>query len=345
MIFPVHTSLRENTVSKNNKNDSLIGTLVAGAIALPISACVIAMLLLLKFCYGWAKPQIMEGMRLDELSSEWRQRAWLYHSIAWVSGLLCFFYLFSSIVILSLKGATPIQMITAASHIPLAILLGFPFLAVRWIWQCESDPDIQRTVAGRKAEAFVADAINDQMDQCPGSRVMHGALFVFHPGLENEYSIEIDHLLITKKHLYLIETKFKSGTIWASDTASEWKTSTVSRDGSMRNPLMQVKNSARVLKKELDLPFDIIPLVAIYGNDVLLVGAPGNVVAAENVVRAIRAFEQSVATEDINPKEIASRMRMHVCDDKLAMQKHKERAQLAKARTEMSAIVQTASLK
>jgi hypothetical protein len=155
--------------------------------------------------------------------------------------------------------------------------------------------------------------------------------------------VEVDHLLVTPKQIYLVETKYKSGAIHVETEAAQWHTSSAHGTGRMRNALLQVKQTARVLKRELDLP-EMVPLVAIVGNDTTLVGAPGNVVLAADLIKTIQAFEQVAAGEPVPVERVVAKLRQYVSDDFDARDRHNKRARAAQWRVELDQLVLTASL-
>lgn len=163
------------------------------------------------------------------------------------------------------------------------------------IWPKKEDPEadarLAKTLAGVEAEKHVQQVLKNHIKtQCKSGLVLHNKLFVFNPDAPNEYSAEVDHIFIGKYNIYAIETKFKSGQIWADADAKEWTVINGQHESSMRNALHQVKNTVRVLSKEFTLP-QIIPIVAIHGTNVSIVG-PSNVVAADRLGQIISAFEE-----------------------------------------------------
>lgn len=71
------------------------------------------------------------------------------------------------------------------------------------------------------------------------------------------------------KRLYLLETKYKSGTIHADADAPQWQTICAQGiNGSMRNALLQAKNTALVLEPEVRLPCLLVLIVVIHGRQI-----------------------------------------------------------------------------
>jgi len=162
--------------------------------------------------------------------------------------------------------------------------------------------------------------------------------------MSNEFSVEADHIVITERNIFVIETKCKSGTISAGADSPRWKVSSHHGDGEMQNALKHAKNAARVLNREANLPCEIIPLVAIKGSEVQILDGPSNVSAAENIIAIMRAFEQSKPHPKLDPTAIQALLQPYISNDQTAMERHIERAQAARKRAEQAEIVAAASI-
>ncbi|HEY8100248.1 MAG TPA: nuclease-related domain-containing protein [Burkholderiaceae bacterium] len=213
------------------------------------------------------------------------------------------------------------------------------------------DPDTAKLRAGKEAEDYVQALIDSYVQNNPTHQALHNKLFVFNAGMPNEYSAEVDHLLITQRNLFLIETKYKSGTIHAVHDAKEWRTVSHANDdgqqrsGEMRNALLQAKNTAKVLTREFSLPTKIIPIVAIYGNDVSIVNGPSNVVAADKLIDVITMFERHAnGNTDLDVEDIATTLLGQCSRDPAALEKHKACAQGKGEQREIEQFVQNASI-
>jgi len=222
---------------------------------------------------------------------------------------------------------------------------GLLLTVLRWMEQYACDPAIQKKMAGIAAERHVQKLIEDLQRDFLGSRSLHGKLFVFHAHTPGEFSVEADHLLITERNIFVIETKCKSGTIAAQVDAPRWQVSSAQGEGDMRNALQQAKNAARVLQREAALPYALIPLVAIKGYDVTIVGGPTNVVAAAHLASVLRAFEHGKPQPVLDPAAVTALLLAHVDADPAAMGRHIERAEAARISAQMTAIVDAASVR
>lgn len=145
-------------------------------------------------------------------------------------------------------------------------------------------------------------------------------------------------------HIYLIETKYRSGTIAANADATFWKVTSPQGETRMRNALKQAKNSAAVLKRECQIPGKVIPLVAILGKDVKIMDAPANVVPAEEILKVIEAFEFGRQTAELHPAGIIAALKQHIFTDKESVANYIRRANLPKSHLEMDDIVTTSSV-
>ncbi len=295
--------------------------------------------------YFWAKKTISKAFHLKSASAYWPILGWLFLPLQWAAGL----YATATILIAIhdlytghlLLGSTR-QAVLVFTTAPLA---GLVFMLFDWIALYSADPQVRRELAGKRAEATVKNIIELLRPAYAPCEALHGALFVFNRGTPNEYSVEADHILITAHNLFLIETKYKSGTIHADPDSPAWQTETGAGPGVMRNALRQVKNAARVLETEFaDMP-PIVPLVAIHGEDVMIVGGPGNVVNACELPQAIEAFEFSNQQRTaLNPSTVLKALQSRVSTDAIDWERHVTRADAARYRAELREIVRTSSI-
>lgn len=70
---------------------------------------------------------------------------------------------------------------------------------------------------------------------------------------DDGYSTEIDHIVVTKGGLFIIETKTNKGTIYGKDTDEKWECRkwTASEDKLLKNPIKQNQGHINHLKKML----------------------------------------------------------------------------------------------
>lgn len=198
----------------------------------------------------------------------------------------------------------------------------------KWIEEVASSPDIQKRVAGHRAEEQVKKLIDSEI--CPrlDAIALHNSLFVFNENTDNEFSAEVDHIIVSSRNFYLIETKYKSGTIFADANEDAWVVRTAHGEGSMRNALNQAKNSSEILFKKCSLSVQPIPIVVIVGNNPNLVGNPSNVVTGDGLLRLIQAFERiSESSSRADPSNIIAKLHAFINKDQFAYERHIERIQ------------------
>jgi hypothetical protein len=332
--------------NKEKQDVGFLATLVGQAIGYLLAGVLIVLTWSLLAAFIWAKKPISRTLGLEMLSASWPRMKWFYIPVKWISMVI-----FLGIFIQSMKELFSTHVgidhfIVGILYFGISLFLALVFVTFHWLEEYSADPEIQQRNAGIEAEVFVQKMIDVNMGRYPLSRSLHNVLFVFHSGTQDEYSAEVDHILITPKHIFLIETKYKSGTIRADVEAPTWQTSSHIGESSMRNALLQAKNTARLMQRELTHPADIIPLVAIYGNEVMIIGGPGNVVAAPDLMKAIHAFETTDAAGPvIDPADVVDRLLRHTSRDGAALNRHIERARAAKLRSEFDSIVRTSSIK
>lgn len=325
---------------KRNASEGMLSTLLGMIFA----AMVLCIPVLMKAMLHPFKTYIWRQLRLEGLCLNWTTRRWLYLPAQWTMPIAFAYCSFQAISHFRLEPATLYPGFIGILYAIGMLLCTVAFNAIHWIEQHFHTPAFQKKLAGRAAENHVKKLVHDYQRRLNASRSLHGVLFVFHPGTDREFSAEADHLLITERNIFVIETKYKSGTISAMPHSSHWEV--ISRHGtdSMQNALKQAKNTARVLKHQYSLPCKPIPLVAIQGNDVRIVDGPSNVVRAENLLAVIDAFESAQSIALLNPVEMAERLSQYVSQDRAAQNKHIARAQSAQRRREVKSIVANASV-
>lgn len=186
------------------------------------------------------------------------------------------------------------------------------------------DPEVAKENAGLRAEDFVKRLLWKYIEENGfQSKLINGELFVFNKGTSNEYSAEVDHILITPRNMYVFETKYKSGNIWVDIDANSWKTEYNGRIGELRNPLAQVKNTAQRLSSEFRLPAKFIPIVVIFGEKTRLHGEPTNIISSEYLIETVSAFEFSGKSNAVlNVMEISDLLLTKIDRTDAARNKH-----------------------
>lgn len=320
-----------------NKIAGFFGTIIAWAIIVPF-------MLLMALPFMPFRQRFINTFQLERFSISWKPLKWFYVAIMIFMAMLVFTGVPK--LLTTRGGGWP----AAGWPHPVVVLLiclaaAFIFNLLFLLQQCASDPTIQMKLAGLKAETYVQKLLEKFLKESPDCRVLNGSLLVFKEGSTDEFSAELDHVLVTQRHIYVIETKYKSGTISANADSPTWNVSSSDREGSMRNALIQAKKSIALLRRELDISEPVIPLVAIYGKNVKVVDGPSNVVVADNLLSAIQAFE-TLPQRDflLSPTAIEAKFLARTTADPSAKERHIARANVAKAHHESAGFVQAASI-
>lgn len=345
-------------MANNNDNLEFFGTLTKYIFKILFVSIGFVLYKLPLFVFSWLlKESVSNAMHLHHHSKDWNRYSWFYLPLRWICALLfmgCVFTLIRDLLSVPIFNAMTKEakqiflggnvfidiIFTLICLMPVGLVCGITV----WLEEYANSPDIQKTNAGTQAERDVAVLLAQHQHRYPSSLILHGSLFVFNAGTKDEFSAEIDHLIITKNNLFVIETKYKSGTIFAVENNQEWQVQGKRGFGTMRNALLQCKNTCRVLIKQFELEFSPIPLVVIVGNDLKIVEAPGNVLALENLIPAIDGFDFNKKSAVLNPEEVLNRISPFIDNSADANKRHNERANLAGYKHQISNIVKASSL-
>lgn len=332
-------------MSKHQKEDGgLIAMVVGGLLGLILLAAKFLIQTSILLSFFLFKRPISRALNLESLSTNWQNLYWLYVTAKWIAAL--FFVQMIGKSVLQFKGIplTTDRIMHGVLLVSAALACACVFSIIHWIGQYALDPDVQKKMAGINAERYVQALIEDNQQHFPCAQSLHGKLFVFNADMPNEFSVEADHILITERNIFVVETKCKSGTISAGADSPRWKVSSKHGDGEMQNALKQAKNAAQVLHRQANLPCEIVPLVAIKGSEVQVLDGPSNVSTAENIVEIMRAFEQNKPNRMLDPAAIRALLHPYIRSDQTAMERHIERAQAARKRAEQAEIIEAASI-
>lgn len=201
------------------------------------------------------------------------------------------------------------------------LLTAFIFALITFLKEHAEDESLQKKLAGKHAENVVGKYL-DKMAANNGGAAIHGALFCFCINTRAEYSIEVDHVYVTSSNVYLIETKYKSGTIVADRDSHSWAVVRNNKKTNMRNALHQVGNAARVLEKECGL-VDVVPIVVIVGNDVRVESKVPNVVSLGDLPGLVDSYEiLARGHRTMNPHELTQRLNQLRTNDPEVFKRH-----------------------
>ncbi|MDQ9170139.1 nuclease-related domain-containing protein, partial [Oxalobacteraceae bacterium R-40] len=282
---------------ENNPSEDMLSTLLGMAIAAAVLYVPFIMKGLLYPFRGW----IWRQLQLERVCLSLVSRKWLYLPVKWTAPIAFAYFGFQAFSHFRQVPTTYYPILVGILYAIGMLLCALTFNAIHWMEQYFHTPSFQKKLAGIAAENHVKELIHAYQRNLLASRSLHGALFVFYPGSDKEFSVEADHILLTERNIFVIETKYKSGTITANATATHWEVTTAHGDSQMRNALIQAKNAAQILARECNLPCRPIPLVAIQGKDLVISNAPTNVVRAENIWNVIDAFELNQSSPGLPP--------------------------------------------
>ncbi len=194
--------------------------------------------------------------------------------------------------------------------------------------------------AGQEAERQVKHLLQGAFDP---KWLLHSALLVFHKSTREEYSRELDHIYVGNNRLFVVETKYKAGTVNAWADAEYWQ---VNSSGHMRNALHQAKKACKVLSEELNIALELfIPVVAIYSEKgTQVVNGPSNVVTAKDVAPLIALIDSESSDAKFNRGEVLDKLRRFISSDRIDVRRHIERAQSAKDNRERRQVITNISL-
>jgi hypothetical protein len=234
----------------------------------------------------------------------------------------------------------------AVAHVPVWLLLTLPaFLAeaILIVRDEHESGDGQRRLAGKWAEAMVRSVVRKYAKQVQ-ARDLHNVLLVINRGQHNEFSMEIDHLLVTRHNVFVIETKYQAGRVLVDEHDSVWQVEGP-RSGSMRNALLQAKNSCTQLRRHLNTGVTPIPVVVVTSSRGTTVVSPvSNVITPAELPVVIAALDKSSSTGNLDSGALLARIDAATDRTTRARRAHKARASAARQRNEDDSIRGRASL-
>ncbi|WP_322046628.1 nuclease-related domain-containing protein [Paraburkholderia sp. J67] len=285
---------------------------------------------------------IMEG-----LVPHWRWLGSIVSSVQKLLTLLTFLYLMF-VLILTLSF---FAFIRDGAHISRLISIWIVLYAASFSLElvasvtryCES-PDGQALGAGYKAERKVKGFVS-KIARATKGRDFHNLLVVVNKGTSSEFSMEMDHVLITERNVFMLETKYKSGTVFVNADAPVWRVQSRHGESSMRNALLQVKNTCKQFERFVAPGVAPIPIVVITSdNEVTIDGGISNVVTPENLPAVIAAFDRKFSTRTLDSAALCNALLSKVDGSAEARRRHKERANSAKTRAQDESITGRASI-
>ncbi|WP_238984604.1 NERD domain-containing protein [Billgrantia kenyensis] len=109
---------------------------------------------------------------------------------------------------------------------------------------------------------------------------------------------QIDHVLVSRYGIFVIETKHMAGWIFGSERQAQWTQKLYRKSFKFQNPLRQNYKHVKALEALLDVPPDTIhSLVVFSGSAVFKTRMPDNVTIGGGYVRYIKSFREPVLTQ------------------------------------------------
>jgi len=119
--------------------------------------------------------------------------------------------------------------------------------------------------------------------------------------LSDGSTTQIDHILVSKYGLFVIETKNMKGWIFGGEHQKQWTQQNFKQKHQFQNPLHQNYRHIKALKEVLGLPVSaFISVVAFVGNCKFKTPMPLNVLRGISYASYIRSFTQ----EKLDPLQI-----------------------------------------
>jgi len=121
-------------------------------------------------------------------------------------------------------------------------------------------------------------------------------------------STQIDHIIVSRYGVFVIETKNMKGWIFGSEKQKTWTQKIYRHTSKFQNPLHQNYKHTQSLQAALNIePTTIFSIVVFVGDSTFKTAMPDNVVYAGGYIRYIKNKNQPVFTE-IDVQDICSKI-------------------------------------
>lgn len=119
---------------------------------------------------------------------------------------------------------------------------------------------------------------------------------------------QIDHILVSRFGIFVVETKHMKGWIFGSERDAQWTQKIFRASFQFQNPLRQNYKHVKALEAVLDIPVDLIHSIVVFsGASTFKTPMPANVVRGGRYIGFIRSFQQQVFS-DAQVEEILGRI-------------------------------------
>lgn len=117
--------------------------------------------------------------------------------------------------------------------------------------------------------------------------------------LEN-HTTQVDHILVSRFGVFVIETKHYKGWLFGDEKSKEWTQVIWKRKSRFQNPIHQNYKHVKAIQDFLDfLPKEhIIGVVVFTGDAVFKTKQPQNVYSLESLIKYLKGLEQETLTEN-----------------------------------------------
>ncbi len=138
-------------------------------------------------------------------------------------------------------------------------------------------------------------------------------------------SSQIDHVVVSRYGVFVIETKNYAGIIFGEEDDQRWTQVIGEQRNSFYNPLKQNQRHVQVISKCAQRPEELfIPIVVFSRHCELQVDTYTPVLHSDTLLEYMQSFEQ-IVLDDIGMKEIEERVRGSWNPSYLARLRHKEK--------------------
>jgi hypothetical protein len=111
---------------------------------------------------------------------------------------------------------------------------------------------------------------------------------------------QVDHILVSRFGVFIIETKHYTGWIFGDERSKQWTQTIWARKYKFQNPLHQNYKHVKAAQTLLDFlpPEQVVGLVVFTGEAEFMIGKPKGVYSLEAVISHLKSFSQEVLTEN-----------------------------------------------
>jgi len=132
---------------------------------------------------------------------------------------------------------------------------------------------------------------------------------------------QIDHLIVSRFGLFIVETKNKKGWIFGSEERSKWTQSIYGNNYSFQNPLRQTFRQKKVLAKYLNINESLIHTVIFFNGDCTFKTKMPNNVINSGLGKFIKQFNNTIIDSG-KLKGVLNRLDLHQDHSELSKKDH-----------------------